>query len=190
MTETYGRIGITIYIHRFPGERALHCANEGKVDGELFRKKEGILEAFPNLIKVPVRIHIGDFVVFARDDTFSLDGWGSLRSNSVGYKRGVKAVEMNLAVGTRAEPMASMEQAFKKLSLGRTDVVIDVRPDGLATIKKFGLKEIGVLEPPLLRVESFHYLHVKNKDLVAPLTKALKQMEGEGLIRRIQLQVE
>lgn len=190
MTEAYGRIGITIEIRRYPGERALHYANEGKVDGELFRKKEGIVEAFPNLVKVPVCIHRGAFVGFARDDTFSLHGWSSLRSRSVGYKRGVKAVEMNLVPGTHAEPVASMEQAFRKLSLGRTDIVIDVRPDGLATIKKLGLKGLRVLEPPLLTVESFHYLHVKNSDLVAPLAEALKQMAGEGLIRRIQLQVE
>jgi polar amino acid transport system substrate-binding protein len=190
MTEAYGRIGMTIEVECFPGERSIHMANEGKVDGELFRKKEGIEVAYPHLIKVPVCIHIGDFVVFTRDKLFAVDGWGSLRPYSVGYQRGVKAVEMNLVKGTRAEPVATMAQAFRKLALGRTDVVIDFRPNGMGVLKNLSLNEIRVLEPPILRVESFHYLHVKNRHLLAPLTEALYQMECEGLFQDIRSQVE
>lgn len=190
MTEAYRRIGITIDIKRLPGERAIHCANDGKVDGELFRKKDGIEQIYTRLIKIPVCIHHADFVVFTKKTTLLIRSWEDLLPYTVGYKRGVKAIEMNLIQGTQAQAVASIEQAFQKISRGRTDLAIDFRPDGLVTLKKLGLKDIHVLEPPIIRIDSYHYLHVKNRNLVAPLTTALQQMECEGLILDIQNKVE
>lgn len=189
MAEAYKRLGLTMEIKRFPGERAIQSANAGLVDGELFRKKEGIEHAYPNLIRVPVVISLADFVVFTKGKVFRVEGWKSLLPYKVGYVRGVKAIELNLVPGTKAEVVTNHALAFQKLAAGRSDVVVAVRSTGQETISGLGLKGITILEPPLVTIQSYHYLNVKNQRLLKPLTTVLRQMEHEGIIRNIQQQV-
>lgn len=73
------------------------------------------------------------------------------------------------------------------LEAGRCDVVVASRASGNEAIDLLNLNGIYALEPPLLKESLYHYLHVKNKDLVAPLTKVLTQMEREGLLNPTKL---
>ena len=66
-----------------PGERALQTANDGKVDGELYRKGD-IAETFTHLIKIPVVISSADFVVFVKDSSISAYDWNSLLAGEPG----------------------------------------------------------------------------------------------------------
>ena len=78
MREAYRRIGRTMELKSFPGERSIQNANNGEVDGELFRRA-GIEEAYPNLIRIPVVLGTGKWGVFTKEDkTFSVKGWQSL----------------------------------------------------------------------------------------------------------------
>jgi polar amino acid transport system substrate-binding protein len=187
MTEAYKRLGITLEVKRFPGERALQLSNSGETDGELYRKRD-IDKVYPNLILIPIPVVDIDEMVFTkRNNNFAVKGWESLLPYTVGYRIGIKIIESNLVKGTKAETVATLEQLFTKLELGRNDVVIETRLSGLQTIKALGLKDIVILEPPLVKSPLFHFLHVKNKGLVEPLTAVLKQMEKDGVIRNIQL---
>ena len=188
MAEAYQRIGMTLDIRRLPGERAIQTANYGDLDGDLIRRN-GMSQTYPNLIMVPVTIITIDFVVFAKEKRFPVKGWESLIPYNVGYRRGVKSVETNLAEGTKSESVTTLVQAFNKLYAGRNDVVIDTRFGGLAKLNDLGMKNIVVLEPPLTASPQFHYLHVKNQHLIKPLTAVLRQMEKEGIIQQIQQQV-
>lgn len=53
-----------------------------------------------------------------------------------------------------------------------------------------GMKDIVILEPPLVTISDYHYLNKKKQHLLLPLTEALRQMEKEGLIQKIQMEVE
>ena len=190
MIEAYKRMGMTIEVRTLPPERAIQEANNGEVDGDLYRKRD-IDKAYPNLIVVPVPIVSIDEMVFTKaDKKFSVDGWESLLPYTVGHRLGIKVIEGNLVEGTKSEAVRTLEQLFKKLEDGRNDVVIETRLSGLATINKLGLKDIVMLEPPLMSLPLFHCLHVKNKDLVEPLTAVLQQMEEEGVIEEIQKKAE
>ncbi|WP_432454690.1 substrate-binding periplasmic protein [Agarivorans sp. QJM3NY_29] len=189
MMEAYRRIGITMVLRPLPGDRALRSANDGNVDGELFRKA-GIEHLYPNLLRLPVPISVTDFVAITKDKRFLVDGWKSLLPYRVGYLRGIKLIEVNLVEGTISEAVKTYRQAFGKLESGRSDVVVTSRATGLMTLKELGLTGLVILEPTLVSIQSFHYLHVKNKHLVAPLTAALQQMEKEGIIRNIQEQAQ
>ena len=190
MIEAYKRMGMTIEVRPLPPERALQDANNGEVDGDLYRKRD-IDKAYPNLIVVPVPIVSIDEMVFTKaDKKFSVDGWESLLPYTVGHRLGIKVIEGNLVEGTKSEAVRTLEQLFKKLEDGRNDVVIETRLSGLATINKLGLKDIVMLEPPLMSLPLFHCLHVKNKHLVEPLTAVLQQMEEEGIIEEIQKKAE
>lgn len=188
LTEAYTRIGMTMQLRRLPGERAIQIANDGEVDGELIRRDE-MSSSYPNLIMVPVPIVVVDFVVFAKDKRFQVNGWDSLTPYNVGYRRGVKTVETNLAAGTHSEAVATLEQALRKLDAGRNDVVVDTRLGGLLILQQLGMDDIIVLEPSLIASPQFHYLHVKHQQLVEPLTEALKKMEEEGIMQQFQQQI-
>ena len=188
MDRAYEQLGITMVVKQFPGERAIQNANDGDVDGELYRKP-GIEVLYPNLVGIPVNILSVDFVVFTKETQFPVKGWESLRPYRVGYMRGVKAVEANLAEVTWSEAVATYKQAFQKLVSGRSDVVIASRQRGLLALKTLGLSDITILEPPLITIKSFHYLHVKNRHLVEPLTAVLQQMDDDGALQKIHEQV-
>lgn len=189
MTEAYRRLGMTLQVKPLPGDRALQSANDGLVDGELYRGGDVAL-TFTNLVKIPVVISTVDFVVFAKDKTLPVRAWKDLAPYTVGYKRGIKAIESNLPKATKAEPVAATEQAFKKLETGRNDAVVAVRLTGLLALNELGMKQITVLDPPLLSLKLFHFLHVKNQALADRLTVTLQQMEKEGVIKNIQKEVE
>jgi polar amino acid transport system substrate-binding protein len=188
LTEAYARIGRTMQLRRFPGERAIQTANNGEVDGELIRR-DAMSSSYPNLVMIPVPIVVVDFVVFAKDKRFQVNGWDSLAPYNVGYRRGVKTVETNLPAGTYSEAVATLEQAFRKLEAGRSEVVVDTRLGGLVVLQQLGMDDIVVLEPSLDTSPQFHYLHVRHQQLVEPLTEALKQMEDEGLMQQFQQQI-
>lgn len=188
LSEAYKRLGMTIAIKAFPGERALQTANAGLVDGELYRK-EGIEQTYPNLIRVPVAITEGEIVVFTTGKRFPVQGWQSLLPYKVGYIRGVKVIESSLMPGTKAVPVRNITELFRLQKAGITDVVVETRTSGLKAIKALELKDIFILEPPLLTFKLYHYLHKKNQNLIKPLSTVLEQMEKEGVIRDIQQQV-
>jgi polar amino acid transport system substrate-binding protein len=189
MVEAYKRMGKTLEIKKFPAERSLQVANNGEVDGDLYRKKD-IDKSYPNLIVIPVPIVSVDVMVFTKGKKFAVKGWESLLSHKVGYRIGIKVIEDNLVKGTKAEAVPTLDQLFKKLDGGRNDVVVETRLSGLETISKLGLKKISMLEPPLIKSQLYHCLNVKNKNLVEPLTAVLRQMEKEGVIQDIQKKAE
>lgn len=57
LKEAYGRLGIDIRVSGRPAQRAIHDANSGAVDGELYRIKDVHLK-YPNLMMVPVPVGI------------------------------------------------------------------------------------------------------------------------------------
>ncbi len=98
MTEAYNRLGHDINVARIPANRSLHMANSGEVDGELFRVNN-IDKTYHNLIKVPIDLYSIEMVAFTKNKFFTVDGWKSLAPYRVGYRRGIKVSERNLAEG-------------------------------------------------------------------------------------------
>ncbi len=184
LTEAYRRLGITLVVHKLPGERSLVSANTGEMDGELYRRV-GIDRDYPNLVIVPVPLQTYEIVIFTLGTSFPVTGWDSLRPFSIGFVKGIKIVEQN-TVGMRVEAVPAMAQAFQKLALGRTDLVVGNRKSGLAVIKHLGMEGVQVLDPPLASFPVFHYLHKRHEALVAKLTIVLQQMKRDKTIDRLQ----
>lgn len=184
MGEAYRRLGLGLEVHQLPGERSLLSANDGKMDGELYRKV-GMEKIYPHLMIVPVPLLTYEVVVFTRGTTFVVNGWESLRPFTIGFVRGIKIVEQNTQ-GMKIEPVVTMQQAFQKMQLGRTDVVVANRASGLAVIKTLQLEGISILSPPLASFPVYHYLHQKHASLAPRLTTVLQKMEKDMTIERIQ----
>ncbi|WP_028103413.1 substrate-binding periplasmic protein [Pseudoduganella violaceinigra] len=184
MREAYRRMGISLTVHKLPGERTLVYANEGKMDGELYRKL-GMEREYPNLVIVPVPLQTYEIVIFSHGTSFVVSGWESLRPYTLGFTRGIKIVHENTH-GMRIEPVPTMALAFEKMMVGRTDLVLGNRASGLAIIKSMNLEGITVLEPALASFPVYHYLHKKHASMVPELTRVLREMLADKTIERIQ----
>lgn len=183
VTEAYRRLGHHLRLVKMPGERSLITADEGGVDGELFRVGD-VGRNYGNLVRVPVNLRTLDVVVFTRNVFFPVKGWDSLIPYKVGYRRGIKAVEYRLKEDIETISAATYVPVFKMLEAGRCDVVVASRTSGMEAIDVLQLKGLSILEPPLAREPLYHYLHVRHEDLVVPLTRVLQQMQSEGLLKK------
>ena len=186
VSEAYKRLGIQVQIKKFPSERSLTTANNGEVDGEVSRIK-GIEENYSNLIMVPVANNRIEGVVFTKDITFSITGWDSLKPYTIGIKRGTKFAEIGTQ-GLTVESVATNWQLFLKLDAGRNDGIVTARVAGFVALKQLRLQGIRVLEPPLVTIELYHYVHKKHAALIQDITKRLQEMEAAGRIQEIRKQ--
>ncbi len=185
LREAYRRIGLELQVLAMPGERSLVSANLGDTDAELYRRA-GIDKAYPQLLMVPVPLLTYEIVVFTKATSFTVEGWESLRPYRLGFVKGIKIVE-EMTAGMKQEPVATMQQAFTKLDLERSDLVLANRASGLAALHALpGIKGVRVLSPPLASFPVYHYLNKRHEALLPRLTAALREMERERLIQRIQ----
>ncbi len=200
LTEAYDRIGIEVEARLFPGLRSLSTANQGAIDGELFRG-ELDSDAFPNLIRVPVPILFGELVVFTKDVEFEVTGWDCLRPYTIGILVEMKEGIEEGTRGMRVEAVKDIEQLFMKLAAGRNDIVIpprDIGMDALASMigkhhegaSPQALQKISTLEPPLKQSFLHHCLHNRHEELVPKITAVLQEMTDEGRIQSITEEVE
>lgn len=188
VTEAYHRLGMKVVVHKIPGERSLRSANNGDMDGELYRKL-GMEREYPNLVIVPVALLTYEIVIFTMGTTFIVNGWDSLRPFTIGHVKSIKIVEQNTQ-GMRVEVAATLRQAFLKMTLGRSDVVVANRASGMAALKELNLLDtVKVLSPPLATFPVFHYLNKKHAALVPRLTAVLQQMQKDKTIETIQKSV-
>ena len=184
LDEAYRRLDLTLKVNYLPGERSLRSANNGEMDGELYRKL-GMDREYPNLIIIPVPLLTYEVVIFTRGTHFMVNGWESLRPFTIGYVKGIKIVEQN-TTGMKTEVAATMRQAFLKMELGRSDVVVANHASGLAILKDLKMTGVSVLSPPLASFPVFHYLHKKHEALVPKLHAVLLQMQKDKTIENIQ----
>jgi len=187
LREAYKRIGRELMVKAMPGERSLLSANNGDTDGELYRRA-GIERAYPNLLMVPVALQQYEIVVFSKTHQLDVRGWESLRPYKLGFVKGVKIIEENTG-GMQVESVATLQQAFSKLELGRTDLVLANRVSGLASLRQHRVVGVRVLMPPLAAFPVYHYLHKKHAALLPRLTAVMRELEQERYIQRVQDEV-
>ncbi len=183
LREAYRQLGRELQVLSMPGERSLLSANAGDTDGELYRRA-GIERLYPHLLRVPVALLQYEVVAFTRRSDVQVSGWESLRPYRLGFVKGIKIIEENTR-GMEQEPVATLQQAFVKMELGRSDLVISNRLSGVASLRQHGLKGVRVLTPPLASFPVFHYLHERHEALVQPLTEVLQGLERSGFIQRV-----
>jgi polar amino acid transport system substrate-binding protein len=183
MKEAFARIGREVIVDWLPPERGLENANMGNVDGDAGRIA-GISKRYANLIQIPEKVMVAEFVAFTLNSPFRSDGWRSLKPYHVGIVRGHKISEANV-VGTRSLIKArDTEALFSLLNNHRIDVAVCEKRFGSMTAKKIN-PEIKVMEPPLARMDFYLYLHKRHEPLVLIISEALKAMKRDGTYERL-----
>lgn len=188
LREAAARMGFSLETVHLTSERALTNANDGIEDGN-YARVAGLERLYPNLIRVPEKIMEFDFVGFAKDPTLKISGWQSLTPYHVGIVTGWKILEANV-VGTRSlTKVGTPEALFEILALGRVDLVVFDRSQGVAVLAGRHLAGIWPLESPLARQEMFVYLNRRHAALVPRMAEVLRGMKRdgtfEGLVRSV-----
>lgn len=187
LAAVYKDLGYTVRIEELPAARALVMANDGTMDGELVRLKV-VEEEFRNLIRVPVPMWESRIVIFTLNPQMKVTGWESLRGYRIGTLIGYKYMEKKLnadkipyrSFSTFTELLRSVQQPR-----GREAGILD-ETDLLVTLNRTGIKRPRILDHTLLRYKLWHFLHKKNKPLVARVTATLKKMHKDGRIKKIR----
>ena len=94
LTEAYQRLGIKLEVQPFPFGRSLLLANEGSVDGELYRIA-GIQTEYKNLVMVDVPIAMAEVAVFTNLPKLE-PSFDNVRPYKLAYVRGSKLIEATL----------------------------------------------------------------------------------------------
>lgn len=181
--EAFRRLGYELQLVKLPAERGLINANEGIEDGDMVRIA-GLEKQYPNLVRVPEKLVDWEFSVFSKDASIP-SNWKTIRQRSVGYIKGWKIYEQNLAGAERVTTADDPEQLFRLLDLNRIEVALYERSLGAALAKQQGLKGVRPLAPPLATREMFIYLHKRHANLVPRMTDALRAMKREGFYQRV-----
>ena len=183
MGEVYKRAGMKLDVVLYPAKRALHVANSGEADGELFRIAN-LNQKWPNLLPVPTPIAYLEGVVFSNSTRFTTNNWESLRPYTIGIKRGILHAERGTK-GMNRQVLDSNYQLFKALDSGRVDIIVLARLNALVEIRKHGFKGLTQLNPPIFKLPVYHYLHKKHQSLIPKLDKVIGEMIEDGTLQKI-----
>lgn len=181
--EACRRVGYELSVVLLPVERALTNANAGIEDGDLYRTA-GFETDYPNLVQVPQPLLDQEFVALARRPDVQVRGWPDLARYSVAHITGFKVFERHLEGATNVTTVRNSALLLDLLASGRADVILHNRWVGLWDARKAGVA-VRMLEPALLSVPMYVYLHRRHAALVPRLAAALGAVGRDGTWQRL-----
>ncbi len=184
LKEAYSRIDIELKISALPAKRSLINANSGDgYDGELFRIS-GVEKKYTNLIPIEVPLILSEWQVYSIEHDFEVNDWESLTPYKIGVRLGIATTDKGTQ-GMNTEEVRTNEQLFVMLEHGRVDVIVLSKINATKILRRIPATKIKLLSPPVQVIPVYHFIHKKNKDIIPKLTKALSEMQTEGLIDEI-----
>lgn len=184
IAELFSRLGKKARVVRYDASaRALHNANNNVDQGVAMRIK-GLEQKFPNLVMVPESIITNDFVAYSNGLDLVTDSWESLSPYSVLYIHGWQIFDRNLSFHNETTTVTSPKQMFGMINLGRADVALYERWQGLWHAGH-STGKIVVHEPPLAYMDMYIYMHKAHRDLVPLLSETLTGMKADGSYQAI-----
>lgn len=181
--EAFRRAGYGLRVVPLPIERALVNANAGIEDGDLFRAA-GFEKDYPNLLQVPQPLIDQDFVALTLRADVEVRSWSDLARYSIAHITGQKIIERQLQGAANVTTVRDGELLLELLVNGRVDIIVHNRWVALWLARRAG-RTVRVLEPPLLRVPMYMYLHRKHEALVPRLAAALVDVQRDGTWQRL-----
>jgi polar amino acid transport system substrate-binding protein len=180
LNAAYEKLGIRIETSVFPSRRALLMADQGRVDGDLFRVEE-VASQYPNLIQVPYPLMQGRLLAIVsapHEDHFpNVVG----RPLVAAVRRGVIIAETTAKeLGMKPILANSYRQMKNLLEQGRVDVMLLSDIEGLSPASNSEWNDLVILSDPVTRFYLYHYLHRHHSELAIPLAKALRELDLGG----------
>lgn len=185
----YSRLNIQLELVDLPAKRAIIDSSEGKLDGEVHRNIR-VQEQYPTLIPVRPAINYIEPSVFSKKEHFEVNGWESIKEYNIGIVRGVGTSEDGTKGMAKVHLATTLEQLMTILAGDRIDVAVSDAFSGLAALKKLKLDaDVHLLTPPLQKIEIYHYLHEKHRDLIPQVEKVIQEMQTSGELEQLRAQI-
>jgi polar amino acid transport system substrate-binding protein len=176
----YARAGIPVEFVPLPQKRSLYLAVEGDIDGDAGRIL-GLEKRYPSMVPVDVKLldfNGAAYVVKGQEIGRFRDPL--LDVMKVGGLCGVVWVE-KVMKGRCMEYVKTYEALFAMLMEGRIDIALSSRlsAEEIFSHDAKRYSRIRRLEPLVYRTSFYHYLNMKNTDIVPRLEKALRELRAE-----------
>lgn len=184
-SAAFNKLGYEFKYVVCPSKRCSILANEGQVDGEPQRIKS-YGERFPNLIRVDEPVFLNRTLGFTRSDTIKVPNLENLKNYRfrIEYLRGSVWSKSNLekfVTPGRLSAASSIEQAFKKLLIHRSDLFFCLEAPAMRVLQSADFRDAGIHPVSVLGENfSYPYLHKSHKNLVPLLSETLKVMKSSG----------
>lgn len=185
LQAAYRMIGHDLRPQIAPSRRALFMAENGLVDGDLFRIEE-IAATHPNLVRVPYpflqgRV-LGLLARSGKDCTDTLPDGPLIAA----VRRGVIIEKMMaLSLGTTPLETESYDQVEMLLDSGRVDMALISHIENMSPVNWRLWKKYQRLCQPVTHFTLFHYLHRDHAELANELADALEELDSNGTKERI-----
>lgn len=177
----YQELGVEVQYTKLPVRRGYALADE--IDGVGL----GVtLDIALTQVRIEVPVSYEEAAVYATRTDIVPNGYASLQPYVIGHIAGIGYLETRLQ-GMRTDTATNVESLFRKLEMGRTDVVVDSRFNS-CLIKTLGLRKVQLLHPSLETAPGFHFLHMRHAALVPRVTAVLRRMAADGTIKKVQAQ--
>lgn len=183
VTDAFRRIGIDLEIIILPAGRVLINANRGIEDGCLLRIK-GLEAKYPNLVRVPEMLMVSEFVAYSAVSMEKGSHPKKFNPYSISYITGWQIFDRLFSEHPAVTRVKDADQMFSLIKTGRVDVVLYERWQGLWILKQENIKGIQLVQPPLVSMDMFMYLHKRHRDLVPKLAAELLSMKKDGTYGR------
>lgn len=183
-----GKIGRSAELDVIPAaSRAIKLADDGIIDG-LAGRVAGLEKEYPNLIAVPERMFVNDFVACAPPGGRLAADWSALAPFSVAYVIGWQVFEHNLPTVRELTTTKDSAQLLALLKAGRVELILHERWQILSLARAAGIPLVCA-DPPLARVPMFIYLHRRHAELAPAIADNLRRMKTDGSYDAIARQV-
>ncbi|MEO5354859.1 MAG: transporter substrate-binding domain-containing protein, partial [Magnetococcus sp. XQGC-1] len=183
-TELFRRVGKGIRILRLPSERALQLANQGEVDGDLFRIP-GLENRFPSLIMLPEPWLEMRFVAFTLRGDLRINTWEDLPPLRVAFIRGWQVFEKNIPQTVTLVRADDAPQLFQILGRQRVDLILYDALQGEFLKQEMGMGQARIAGRPLQTSPIHAYLHRRHAHIVPELAAELRKMKQDGTWQQI-----
>lgn len=184
LKSAYAKLGVEFETSWLPAKRALLISSSGQADGEISRV-DSIAKMYPDLIQVKIPVNYVEGIAISKNKTLPIKSWNSLRPYRIGINNGI-IFTVNGTRGMDVEYVNSFSSLFHMLEKERVDVIVSPRLVGLSLMIKNDLKGLVFNEPPVARLNQYHYLHKRHAKLATRLEGVLRKMKKNGEIDRIR----
>ena len=191
VSEAFARMKQPVAIEIYPPARAIKMYENREVDGLFTMKKtpeRKLTVLFPSKPLI-----VQDFVFFVRKGSgIAFAGDLAMLSDKrigvvTGLTYGDKFNQAAKSGAVKTDPAVTLEQSFKKLLVGRVDMVVSSRFVGMDTLMRMhATDQIEVGGPPIDRLPSYLVLQIgKHETLAHRFDQVLDGMQKDGTITRI-----
>jgi polar amino acid transport system substrate-binding protein len=142
---------------------------------------------YPSLIQLAPAINYIEPSVFTTRLNFEVHGWASIRDYDIGIVRGVPSSERGTQGMRSVQKAIDLDNLIRMLNADRFDLLVTDLFSGRVTIRKMQLESrIHALSPPLERIDVYHYLHERHRELVTRVEAVIRDMAASGELARLR----